>query len=686
MKIQKSSSGYNVQTECKSYVFNEQSPLLSQVTANGKDLFAAPARVVYRDGDKIRRIEHADFRRATSGDELTLSASAQTELTVINAVTRVEEDGLLDVTLSVMPCGLSGLEALGMIGEMRKSKFFHLDGLYLEFPLKKEWARFAHIFPIGNYNIDGEQVGKNSLRIADYMPKERLHCGFKNQMLVLGDDCGFGIFFENDREFVYGKEGTAFEIINEADEYVLRVRLIDAVPENWIVPEAYLNDPENWTLHFYPITFRFGLQALPVHEWNYANAFERNLHVTCFGNPQNYDESNPGDKYDEYMWLPIDDEQTESRLDRIKRLGVKVLYVHENWNDYQNSPIISEQTANRLKRLIGACHERGIKLVPYFGYEISTLSPLFAKYGKKFNRISDTKNMNWHWYRYPYQRDLSVCLNTEWNDIFFEGITALQQEFGFDGFYLDGTVCPFICKNEEHGCGFYKNGELHGTYAVFAMREFIKKLHAYATERGLIINVHPGGAINLATIAYCTSVWDGEFFQTPLLKGELTEAPEPLIRAQYVAKNTGVPMFALCYTNPPVWRFRQGATLALLCGALPKPGDFGEALELMSCVWNVFEEYMTKNASFHAYFESESNAPVRLSGDPHVKLSYFENESSILAIVACVKTGVKESAAFSSDYAKIINAENGEVLSENGTLKLEFSDFDFKLLKIEKTR
>lgn len=683
MKFEKTSSGYSVQTECKNYAFNESSPLISQITANGKELFAAPARVVCRNGDNTFCVANAEFRRAANGEGLILSSSAQSGLTVVDAVTTVEEDGLLDVTLSIMPSGLAGLEALGMIGDMRKNHFFRLDGVYLEFPLKKDWAKFAHLFPIGNFNKDGESVGNDSLRIADYLPEKEIYCGFKNQVLVLGDDCGFGIFFEQDREFVYGKEKKVFEIINGENEYILRVRLIDALPEKWVVPEAYLNDPENWTLHFFPITFRFGLQALPVRKWSYAGAFERNLHTTCFGNPQNYDESDPGSNYDDFMWLPMDG-QTESRLDRIKRLGVKVLYIHENWNDYQNSPILSEDTANRLKRLIAACHERGIKLVPYFGYEISTLSPLFAKYGKKFVRVNDTKDMSWHWYRYPYQRDLSVCLNSEWNDIFFEGLTALQAEFGFDGFYLDGTVCPFICKNEEHGCGFYKDGELHGTYAVFAQREFIKKLYAYATEHDLIINVHPGGAINLATIAYCTSVWDGEFFQTPLLNGKLTEAPEPLIRTQYSGKNTGVPMFALCYSNPPVWRFRQAAGLALLYGALPKTGDFGEGLEIMSRIWDIFEEYMTKNADFHAYYENCENSPVSLSGDDHIKLSYFENEKSVLAIVCCIKKGVEESAELSSNYAKIINAENGEVASENGKLTLKFNDFDFKILKINK--
>ncbi len=675
MNIEKTSGGFKVKTECKNYVFDGQSPLISQIEVGEKQLLAAPARVVYRDGNKKEALSNAEFFSSGDEEDVTLSACAQSGLTVVNAVTHVEEDGVLDVTFSVMPCAGTGMECFG-VGVQRRD--FYLDGLYLEFPIKKELVKFVHVFPIGYYVRDGVVVGNDSLRVADYLPEHEFHSEFKQQVLIMGDDCGFGIFFESDRDIVYGDRSRCFEIINGENEYLLRVRLIDALPEQWKIPEKYLHDGDQWSNHLFPLSFRFGMQTLPVRKWDYSKVLERNVHMSAY-------EKIPGHDYENYMWEPVEEWGGESRLQRIERLGVKVLYIHESWDDFQNSPIINEETAKRLKRIVTYCHERGIKVVPYFGYEISTLSPLFAKYGKKFMRISeDDPNLGWHYYRYPYQRDLSVCLHSEWKDIFFNGITALQKEFGFDGFYLDGTVCPFICKNLEHGCGFYKDGELHGTYTVFDMREFIKKLYAYCSERDLIINVHPSGAINLATIAYCTSVWDGEFFQGRLLNGELDEVPEPLIRAQYSGACTGIPVYALYYVNPPAWRFRQAAALSLLCGTLPKVGYLDESIEYMSRIWDVFEQFIANKAVFHAYYENNENAPVKVSGAPHVKLSYLETDSEILAIVCCVKKNISEKAVVSSIYAGITDAESEAKLSSNGKVEFEFSDFDFKLLKITK--
>lgn len=672
IKIEKCGCGFSVEAGCKKYAFNEKSPILSQVEANGKQLLASPIRVVCKNGKNSFCVSESKFFKTETDGELFLSSSAENQKTVINVVSKIEEDGLLDVTLSVMPSGLSGMENFGL-GDL-STKRFRLDGLYVEIPINKNNVEFSHIFPIGDYVRDGENIGNDCLRLADYLPKTQTNCGFKQQVLIMGDDCGLGVFFENDKDIVYGEKDKFFEIINGENEYVLRFRLIDALPKEWNIPEEYLRDTELWQIHVFPLSFKFGLQALPVKKWDYSKGFERNLHIECF-RENDYD----------YMWKPAKEGSDESRLDLIKRMGVKVIYAHECWDDFQNSPVINEESAERLKKLVDACHERGIKLVPYFGYEISTLSPLFAKYGKKFLRVSENNpNLGWHYYRYPAQRDIPVCLNNEWKDIFFEGLAAIQTEFNFDGFYLDGTVWPIICKNLEHGCGFYKDGELHGTHAVFAQREFMKKLYGYCESRGLVINVHPDGAINLATIAYTTSVWDGEFFQAPLLNGQLNEVPEPLIRTQYSGACTGIPVFALCYSNPPKWNFRQAAALSLLYGTLPKPGDLDAQLEISSKLWDIFEEFMTENVKFHAYYEQNKNAPVKLSGAEHVKLSYFETDSEILAIVCCVKKDICEKASFVSEYPIVLNAENGDIVTRNGTAEFEFSNFDFKLLKIKK--
>jgi len=62
--------------------------------------------------------------------------------------------------------------------------------------------------------------------------------------------------------------------------------------------------------------------------------------------------------------------------DSAAELGVKTLIFHENWTPIQN---YWETTREEdLKKLVAACHQRGIKLLLYFGYELSTLAPEWA--------------------------------------------------------------------------------------------------------------------------------------------------------------------------------------------------------------------------------------------------------------------------------------------------------------------
>lgn len=58
-------------------------------------------------------------------------------------------------------------------------------------------------------------------------------------------------------------------------------------------------------------------------------------------------------------------------------------YLHEKWNDLQNSPFITRKTADRLRLIAEEAHKRGIKVIPYFGYEISSLSPYWHKMGEE---------------------------------------------------------------------------------------------------------------------------------------------------------------------------------------------------------------------------------------------------------------------------------------------------------------
>ena len=73
------------------------------------------------------------------------------------------------------------------------------------------------------------------------------------------------------------------------------------------------------------------------------------------------------------------------RYDELKEKGVTTLILHEKWNKSQNWFELSEFTRRQLVTITDECHKRGIKVLPYFGYELSILSP---EWGALENKVT----------------------------------------------------------------------------------------------------------------------------------------------------------------------------------------------------------------------------------------------------------------------------------------------------------
>lgn len=673
MTVEKQGNTYRVEVPCRTYLFDERSPFLSQVEAAGHPLLAAPVHLCCRNGEELAVFGETKRFRLCREDEkegtVTFSACTESASVILNTTMYIGRDGCMETYLSVMPRGLSVAQCFGL-GE-GDAVPFDVRGLYLEIPLSAAFLSYFHLYPLGRYVRDGAAVGWDPLRGSDFLPEREVHAGFKEQVLLLGDDCGFGFFCDSDRDFTNTDTSRVTEILRQGDTWLLRIHFADKKPAGFCVPE--------WRAdllpHSHPLTWHFGMQALPVRAWDAGAAYERDLHIDCF-------KKTPGN-YEDYLSGPVCDGDTESGLDRLARLGVRVLYLHEKWNDFQNSPVLSEESSNRLRFFVRECHARGIRVVPYFGYEISALSPLYAQLGKSVVRYNEEGDYGFSWYRYPYQRALPVCLHSAWKEVFFKGITTLCERYGFDGFYLDSTVPPELCKNEAHGCGFRRDGILHGTHPVWDIRDLMERLWAYCEERGLILNVHGCGAMNIAAMAYCSSLWEGETFQSKLLKGECDRVPGALLQSQFTGRNTGVPVYSLCYSNPPSWRFRQASALALLHGSFPKPVDIGEPLALMSRLWDIFDRFDLRRAVFHPYWEA-GERPFTVTGAPHVRISYYESDSDILAVCASCVQSAQETATVTCRYPGMLDAEREEPLTAAHTAALPFDGLDFRLLYVRK--
>lgn len=661
VRVEKFADGYSVAVWNREYKFGA-SPLLSSVKSAGEELLAAPMRVVgVENGKEIAWRDVSTFLMdGCTDEEATLCRSMQGERFLLNATAIVFEDGCMDWYLNIAPRGQSVNQAFGLEPNDNGDRI--LSELWIEIPLKKEIAQFYQIAPIGKITFDGKDID-GALAQAGRLPLVSMEMPFKQQLFIGGDKVGFGVFFESDENWQPQNENDAISCVIEKDAVVLRIKLLDSEPKSWRE-----KDTSNG-MYLFPVTFRVGMVATPVKQFPENPYFQKAVHIDCF-------KKIPMD-YEEYLFGEYEG-AGETVLDKIKRQGVDTLYIHEKWNDIQNSPELTTVAADRLKLIVEEAHKRNIKVIPYFGYEISTLSPEFGKHGIEYMRISESK---WHWYRKPWQRDLGVCYNSGWQDYFVENIKKLFETYHIDGLYLDSTMVVYACKNEKHGCGYRDgDGNLKETYPVFAVRTLMKRLHNIVKEYGGVIACHSYASFSLGTIAYADMLWEGESVQSLMLTGKVEKVPEDYFRAIYTGKNLGVPVNMLCYSNPPKWTFSQATANALPFGILPKPNDAGGFLDEMSGVWKALSLFDFNGSVWKPYYDNDIRPK-----NPVVVVSYYETVKQALFFVCNMKnkpTG-RVDVKLPQKYRSIVNAVSGERI-DSEKITVEFKAFDYVILFAEK--
>lgn len=608
-------NGYEIKVWNRRYLL-ENSPFLVSIMSGNKELLAEPMRIVGVENGKELTFEQCKTFKIEEERETSVQfcQAVQSERFIFNINLKVEYDGVMDWELTIVPRGYSIAQLFGF--EDVKKEGYVLSKLWIEIPLKKEFIKYYQCYPSGEIYLDGEKAdGDQRIAMAGDFPDRNIQIPFKQQIYLGDDSGGVAAFFESDENWQYEDKNKAIEAYSEEDKVVLRLHILDSDPKYWEEKGT-----DNGIL-LLPISYRFGMQVTPVKPYPSNPYKEKNVHIDCY--------KKIFEDYEDYLLRPIDS-SGEIVLDRIKRLGVNTLYIHEKWNDIQNSPILTDKTSKRLKLIVEESHKRGIKVIPYFGYEISTLSPIFEKYGKIYKNSDTEKHYHGQWYRQPAQRALKVCYNSDFQDVFVKGIEKLICQYDFDGLYLDGMLTPWECLNEKHGCGYRdEEGILHTTYPTWAIRETIKRLYEIVNRRGGIINVHPTGAFPVYAFAYVDSIWDGEVIQEPLLHGRIDEVPEGHFSVMYSGRNVGVPCYMLCYSNPEKWPFTKALSTTLPLGVLPKPVDVGAPLEEMNKVWKVVDSFPVDNSVWNPY---HSNG-LRTS-NISVKVSYYRCDNKYLFFIS----------------------------------------------------
>jgi len=323
-----------------------------------------------------------------------------------------------------------------------------------------------------------------------------------------------------------------------------------------------------------------------------------------------------------------------SALDHLKELGVKTIVFHEHWTDVQNYTMVGHE--QELKRLVQEVHKRGMKLLVYFGYEMSSLAPEWEIYGHEcLVKAPDAPMPTTGYTRNPPQHANIVCYNSPWQDFIADGVRRTIQEFGIDGVYLDGTIEPWGCPNYLHGCGYRKpDGSWGVTYPIFAVRNLMRRLYSLCTAIGGLVNPHQSTCCTIPTLAFSHSYWDGEQFGGGELAGDpLKLLPLATFRAEFMGHNWGVPAEFLVYEKPPAWTMDDALAFTMLHDVCVRPGGIG-AVERIAPIWNVWTRFGVheSDCQWHPYWR---NAHLVEASPQQVKVSlYSRGKKGALLVVS----------------------------------------------------
>ena len=571
--------GTKVSVVGRDYIFADAAMPVA-MNVSGNDILAGPIRIAVCGTNGAEAVWNSGGSWVESSDDesATICAWQSSDVAIADVIARVEFDGMAKVTLTVLP--------------QQSQPVLSISKVWLEIPLKPEFATLRATYP----RTWGKVENAGGVHGALAWP-------FKPSVWLGNEDLGICWFCESNERFANIDPDRVVEVLPGEKETVLRIRFADHFVRKL---------PMSWT---------FGLQLTPVkpfdRSWN-ANYVFHGMKATA------------DDGSIEDVWPALLRDNPVKRfmpqIEMAKKAGAKTVVFHEGWIRIQNNPASASPA---FKDVVKACHDNGLKVLVYLGYEISALDPLWQKYGESVINYDGTPNfVPVLWCRKPAQRDFPVCYASAFAADWLERAKKAYVDLGIDGYYLDGTIMPTICMNEMHGCGWTgPDGVRRNTYCIFAVREMMKELYRFVHEHGGVVNAHQSGCVCSATLSMCDSYWDGEHlaYTQGDIKGQLDLE---VFRAEFMGRNHGVPCEFLSTEKAGRWTHDDAFAITLIHDVLPRAHSL-DTLRYFPERWKALADFGVTEAEFRPYWKT----PVAVSPET-VKASVYEKPAASLVVVS----------------------------------------------------
>ena len=443
-----------------------------------------------------------------------------------------------------------------------------------------------------------------------------------------------------------------------APEWVDEIRISDIARKPEISKQPYSPDKHTLLLDHLDQEIKtfYILESVPAVPTGYSGEF--------LGAP----ESGTG-KYGQAVRLRT----KQSLVSQLAAAGAKTLCIHSFWS-WMGYPWAPPEKREYLRKLVKACHEKGIKLLVYSSPLTPDQAPEWDLYHKYF--LIDP--IKWP-YRYAGGKHLApaCCWNCHYRNLRLAMQAKLIKDYDIDGFYVDSSEWPLKCQNRNHGCG-YKNekGEIIKTYNLFGTRDYMKR--QYVLTKMLKpdgqVNVHNSAVMCTPTLGWCTSSWDGEQLDPRTrtgsnardnLKYVLSLLPLDTFRAEFMGRQWGIPSELLCkehsYTTP------QLLAITLLHHVLvrPNPAHLGR----ISAIWRLHDEFDMKKSQWYPYW---NNADIVKANAATVKVSAYRNPDKGFLMLVSNLSPDKRKVKVEFNAAKL-NMSNGKLTAFDAISKRQIN-------------
>lgn len=385
-----------------------------------------------------------------------------------------------------------------------------------------------------------------------------------------------------------------------------------------------------------------------------------------------------------------------NRLDELAEQGVRTICFHEHWVPYQSYPHVTEENRPKLRSLVDGLHSRNLNLLLYMSRQFADNSPEWELY----NADACSEPRPAPYTRLPAQRDYIACWNGPYKDFALYWLGKTMDEFGNDGWYLDGPEWPMQCANRHHGCGYVApNGTVRPTYDIFGTRDFMQRLYVLTRSRKPQgqLNIHNSTVMTIPTLGWGTSTWSGEQIDAikPPVK-TLDILPMDSMRTEFMGRQWGVPAEFLVYDGAPYYS-RDVLAYTLLHGVMIRPGS-PDSMERASALWKVHDEFPFSHGEMLGYWMNADY--VKIAGSPsgtlqsgpaavHATVWQLPKKGSLLVVSNL--TDNDQSAQLTLNLKKlnatkrtVRDALTGETLKHsNGQLTLEIPTWRYRVLRVE---